>query len=65
VDDVIYSVDHGLADAAAGDIVDQRSVQFHVVDLELLKIIESAEAGAKVIERETAAQFAARPPRAY
>ena len=51
-------LDHELVDVSAGGVLDEFAVDLDVVEWQVLEVVEGAEAGAEVIEREAAAEVA-------
>ena len=52
-------LDHELVDLSAGGVLDELAVDLDVVERQVLEVVEGAEAGAEVVQREAAAVVAA------
>ena len=52
------ALDHELVGAAGGQLRDELAVDLQVVERQVLEVVEGAEAGAEVVEREAAAELA-------
>ena len=50
--------DHELVDPSAGGVLDELAVDLDVVKRQMLEVVEGAEAGAEVVQREPAATIA-------
>ena len=51
-------LDHELVDLAVGGVLDELAVDLDVVERQVLEVVEGAEPGAEVVQREPAAVVA-------
>ena len=56
--DMVDHLDHGTVDPILQHVLDEAAVDFQIVDGQVFQVGEGRHAGAEIVEREAAAQFA-------